>query len=301
MPTHDPYIEEACDTDGEWVADDNLCWRWVPNSRNTQGSLLPGAAGVDFASQPGLSVCDIGSVVLLKAIGKCKGSVCYRQAVDNVVRPDVLGDRLGGADNMTGKARKRLQASKMEAFRRKAQRLAIMPETGFLPRLLHEQAEVRFPMSPADYDAATVLDVDVLRFLHPHLRDLGVRFEAANHEYFVGGAKMKHSVTGLIHKFSQPFNADAVIGFMMRGRNWPRPGYLQRVIPFDAVAKLHLLCPELLPLLAGSPRDDPRICDRLRALRVFGLEDEISRLVLSPEQIQVKWAADAKEAAHYGT
>ncbi|CAE7260360.1 unnamed protein product [Symbiodinium sp. CCMP2592] len=190
----------------------------------------------------------------------------------------------------------------MEAFRRKAQRLAIMPETGFLPRLLHEQADFTFPMSPADYDTALAVNVDVLRFLHPHLRDLGVRFEAANHEYFVGGAKMKHSVTGLIHKFCEPFNAEAVIGFMMKGQNWPRPGYLQRVIPFDAVTKLHLLSPELLPLLAGSPRDDPRICDVLRALSgVFGLEDEISRLVLSPEQIKIKWAADAKEAACYGT
>ena len=59
--TQDHDTEEACDADGEWVAD-NLCWRWVPNSRDTQG-FLPGAAGVDPALHPDLVSNNIRVIV----------------------------------------------------------------------------------------------------------------------------------------------------------------------------------------------------------------------------------------------
>ena len=85
MPTHDPYIEEACDTDGEWVADDNLRWRWVPNSRDTQG-FLPGAAGVDPALHPDLVSNNI-RVIVGRHRSQCRVPVFLvaRQLVVNVV------------------------------------------------------------------------------------------------------------------------------------------------------------------------------------------------------------------------
>ena len=34
------------------------------------------------------------------------------------------------------------------------------------------------------------------------------------------------SVTGLIHRYVEPFDRDGVIRTMMGSRRWPRPGYL---------------------------------------------------------------------------
>ena len=90
MPTHDPYIEEACDTDGERVADDNLRWRWVPNSRDTQG-FLPGAAGVDPALYPDL-VSNSIRVIVGQHRSQCRVRVflAARQLVVNVVQPESM-------------------------------------------------------------------------------------------------------------------------------------------------------------------------------------------------------------------
>ena len=176
-----------------------------------------------------------------------------------------------------------------------------MAEGSFLPRPIHS-GRLNFPASPAEYDAAAIPDVDVLKYLHCHPRDACVRFEPVKHEYFVNGVKMSYSVTGLIHRFSEAFRADEIINNMMRGHNWPRPGYLRPEICFDAIARLHLLHPDLLPLLAGNPRDEPRICDVLRRLaRVHDLNEDIARLSLTPEEIKQKWAANAQAASHYGT
>ena len=36
------------------------------------------------------------------------------------------------------------------------------------------------------------------------------------------------SVTGVVHRYTPPFDADAAILSMMQSRRWPRPGYLVR-------------------------------------------------------------------------
>ena len=127
-------------------------------------------------------------------------------------------------------------------------------------------------------------------------------FRASDHTYYVDGRRTKGSVTGMIHAFCAPFDADMVITRMMRGSNWPRAGYLKSDVSFTWMSRLGVLCPEILGLYSGSPRDDERISKLLRDLSSGqDIADELEQLTLSRDEIKEMWAARGREAAHYGT
>ena len=188
--------------------------------------------------------------------------------------------------------------SKFEACKNKGRRMAVMD--GFSPKLLHGP-HIKFPLTPEKFVALTVAEVDALKYLHPHPRDLRVQFFQQEHTYFIDDQKTQGSVTSMIHTFGQPFDADAVIAAMCAGNRWPRAGYLQEDFTFGSIHKLQLLAPELLHLLAGRPRDDARVCEVVQSLRLhFDIEIDINTLTLSAQTIKDVWKARGAEAAHYG-
>ena len=189
--------------------------------------------------------------------------------------------------------------SKFEACKNKGRRMAVMD--GFSPKLLHGP-HIKFPLTPEKFVALTAAEVDALKYLHPHPRDLRVQFFQQEHTYFIDNQKTQGSVTSMIHTFGQPFDADAVIAAMCAGNRWPRAGYLQEDFTFGSIHKLQLLAPELLHLLAGRPRDDARVCEVVQSLRLhFDIEIDINTLTLSAQTIKDVWKARGAEAAHYGT
>ena len=209
-------------------------------------------------------------------------------------------DVIGGSTTLDVQQRKRISASRLEACGRKAAR-RIASATGLLPTL-QQPAAFSFPSSPAAFDSENSPDVDVLRLLRAHPRDFKIRFEASHHRYYIDGVQTKGSVTGVIHSFCTPFDADKVITNMVNGQNWPRAGYLRREVSFTSMARLRVLCPELLDQYASSPRDDIRISSMLRAISsMHNIEDEIAQLTLSREDVKAMWATAGAEAAQYGT
>ena len=66
---------------------------------------------------------------------------------------------------------------------------------------------------------------DWLMKMHPHQRDDKVVFIAQSHTYLLEGQPSQCSVTALVHRFSVPFDADAVIERMQKSVNWPRAQY----------------------------------------------------------------------------
>ena len=107
-------------------------------------------------------------------------------------------------------------------------------------------------------------DLTTLAWLHPHSRDRDIRFQPEHHEYFIKGRKTNGSVTGLVHHFAHPFNADVVIDRMVGGRQWPRAGYLAPECSQDALDRVRQLDPEVAAAFLERPRNDPLICSRLQ-------------------------------------
>ena len=59
---------------------------------------------------------------------------------------------------------------------------------------------------------------------HPHPRDTRITFKEAGHVYYIDGEDYKKkggvSVTGITGKFFPPFDADKIIGFIMKSAKW---------------------------------------------------------------------------------
>ncbi|CAE7311176.1 unnamed protein product, partial [Symbiodinium necroappetens] len=225
--------------------------------------------------------------------------------------PGYLADYLGGSSSsantvltqesvaVTAAQRKRLVESRLEACKRKASQLALLD--GFMPRL-RQPDSLTFTTAPMAFNPETAPDVDVLKLSHAHPRDFRIRFQASDHTYYIDGVQTKGSVTGMIHAFSQPFDADAVITKMMSGRNWPRAGYLKGEVSLTWMSRLSVYCPEILHLYAGSPRDDVRISKALREIASYhDIEDELAQLTLPRDAIKTMWNIAGREAAHQGT
>ena len=101
----------------------------------------------------------------------------------------------------------------------------------------------------------------------------------------------------MMHTFCAPFDADMVITRMMSGSTWPRAGYLKSDVSFTRMSRLRILCPEILGLYSGSPRDDERISKLLRDLSSNqDIADELEQLLLFRSEIN-----RGQKAAHYGT
>ena len=169
-----------------------------------------------------------------------------------------LGDFIGGATGgsqalvrpLDSCQKKRLIDSRLEAYKRRAIRLAFMD--GFLPKLLVSDPVI-LPTSPDVSDSENSPDVDAIKTLHVHSRDFRIRLQESDHTYCIDGRQTKGSVTGMIHASSTPFDADSVIAKMVGGGQWPRPGYLKREVSFTSMSRLRLLCPELLDCMLATP------------------------------------------------
>jgi hypothetical protein len=61
-------------------------------------------------------------------------------------------------------------------------------------------------------------EVTLLSDLNGHPRDSRLRFVAESHKYFIDGMETLGSVTGVVHRFAQDFDADRVSAAMMAGR-----------------------------------------------------------------------------------
>ena len=62
--------------------------------------------------------------------------------------------------------------------------------------------------------------VTQLKDLNPFPRENRIEFREHDHKYFVDGALVPRSVTGLLHEFSSPFNPARALASMKRGRDW---------------------------------------------------------------------------------
>ena len=115
----------------------------------------------------------------------------------------------------------RIAVSREEAMRRRSMML-IRP--AWPPGWSHPAMLVR-PIDIMSWDMDTPT-IRQLAYLNAHQRDRHLRFYADDHKYLVDGRATLGSVTGLIHAFSEDFDALTVIQRMMHGQMWPRPGCL---------------------------------------------------------------------------
>ena len=67
--------------------------------------------------------------------------------------------------------------------------------------------------------------MDFLAKTNEHPRDKDIVFDEGPHRYYVRGKQMDKSVTTLVHRLFQPFDADAIIAKMISGRNWQSSKY----------------------------------------------------------------------------
>ncbi|CAE7810987.1 unnamed protein product [Symbiodinium sp. CCMP2592] len=150
-----------------------------------------------------------------------------------------------------------------------------------------------------------VLPCTPLREANKVEMDARLSFQTEGHRYFCDG----NPVTGLIHQFSEEFDADAALIKMKCGTRWPRPEYIRPDINRDALLLLlqRADCPEtqgLAKLLQDSTPDASDLCaDLLRAQN--GLAEvwtEILSLVtMSDQEILDYWQTKRDCAAKAGT
>ncbi len=163
------------------------------------------------------------------------------------------------------------------------------------------------PSTPADFATYSIdpPDACLLSDLNPHPRDSALTFHAPSHVYRVNGVETLGSVTGLVHQFSHPFQADRVIEMMSRSRNWPRPGYLATEISPDVITTLrsYPVASHLVDALMDPQRDEALIC-RLSVGMLRQRPDlsyTIRSLAMGQQEIVAMWAASAADARHRGT
>ena len=177
----------------------------------------------------------------------------------------------------------------------------------FLPRSVRQWTGPRSTCvsSPSSFNVERLegLSVlDVLSIVHPHPRDAHLQFRDLDHSYTWQGRKVSLSVTGLIHKLAQSFNALEAVRAMRSGRNWPRVEYLVA----DAVSELRRALREeglvetvLHQLLESSEVDLEAVCSRLRDLTWThpGYRHLAQVVTLSDAQILSMWAKNRRTAA----
>ena len=164
------------------------------------------------------------------------------------------------------------------------------------------------PPVPASFGADFLLpqhEKRLLSVLNKHERDSRIVFHAGPHVYEVDGVPTLGSVTGVAHAFAHPFDQDAIIDKMRRGRNWPRRGYLRGSVP-DEVAtswKVYPLGQQLLDLIAQNTGEEDAI---VALARRFSHEHAsadawVRDIGLSPKEIVLKWDANRVESSNRGT
>ena len=163
------------------------------------------------------------------------------------------------------------------------------------------------PVPPVDWVHGSIVHPggSLLKSLHEHGRDARLEFNAATHVYKIDGLPTLGSVTGLVHAFAHPFDADLIIPRMIHGRRWPRPGYLKDEPPIDTVAAFsdYSAGREILQLLSSEPRDEERICIQAQVACAAHpeLKDAVRGLGLDSDAIKEQWDQHRREAANRGT
>ena len=125
------------------------------------------------------------------------------------------------------------------------------------------------------------------------------------HVYCIDGEPTLGSVTGLIHAFSDDFDAHKVIAKMSTSRTWPRPGYLKSSVACSVLDDISQLDggAELVRRWQADPRDERSVCDA--AQDVSSVSPHASALVnclaMEPAEIIAVWDANRDKAAMEGT
>ena len=124
--------------------------------------------------------------------------------------------------------------------------------------------------------------------------------------YFVRGVETCGSVTGLLHDFVPPFDADLIIQRMQASRRWPRPNYIsyQNLL---ALRELHRRGKEYVMLsqaMEAPTPDENEICRLVSSAVARDPQaslELLSLVCLSPAAIKEKWNKHKNEAAELGT
>ena len=66
------------------------------------------------------------------------------------------------------------------------------------------------------------MSLNNLKRKNPDSKDNNISLEEESHTYHVNGKTGYLSVTTFIHQQFWPFNADIIIGFMMKSKKWPQ-------------------------------------------------------------------------------
>ena len=108
------------------------------------------------------------------------------------------------------------------------------PGTSMIRLPFFDSATVALPIlpeAPANFLRCTfpAVKCHLLEQIHAHPRDQHIEFIQSTHTYLVNGKALPLSVTGLVHRFAQEFDADLAIEKMRGSVRWPRPEY-SRVI-----------------------------------------------------------------------
>mgnify|MGYP006133564711 CR=1 FL=1 len=72
---------------------------------------------------------------------------------------------------------------------------------------------------------ASLVSQSLLKDKNAHERDRHIRFQEQGHKYFIHGKTGFTSVTTIVHKAFEPFNADKIIDKMMASPKWPQSPY----------------------------------------------------------------------------
>lgn len=201
---------------------------------------------------------------------------------------------------LTAEQQARWVANRDLALRRRASQL-------IRPRPPLDWTHPTVPTRPHDFytwDCQTP-EVHWLSRLNEHPRDHRLVFFPETHRYLLDGIPTLGSVTGVVHAFSEHFDAQKVIVSMVNGSNWPRPGYLVQDMSSELEQQLQSFpgTSALLDLWLASPRDEQAICQQAKLIKRTSVEAKsaIDALGLSPSEIVRKWDINRDTAAHEGT
>ena len=162
------------------------------------------------------------------------------------------------------------------------------------------------PAVPATFDELPGLpEITFLALLNSHSRDSRIRFIPESRTYIIDGIPSKGSVTAVIHKFSNEFDAAAIIKKMSSGKNWPRPGYLAPS-RFEAVKIALQSCPEgrhIAKLLDERPISEHSVCLRAKeaSSHCASCATAIQDLAMTKFEIIEMWRLSGQTAANAGT
>ena len=147
----------------------------------------------------------------------------------------------------------------------------------------------------------------LLSTLNSHERDDHLQFFDETHTYLIDGERSLGSVTGLIHSFSEEFDAKGALALMKKSPRWPRPGYLvPRPLEAGAIDLLASMPSAglLVNVLRDTKATDEHICGVAR--RLIGAHPDmhapvVKALALDDDAVFAKWNQNRDDAAGRGT